>query len=266
MHNHIAYMKLMDVVDRTHQATVWSSNMMTCFSHAMTKINSDDGNVQQKQLTDIVVDDCSSISDTSLFSSNTAAWASNFLYYSLTPISANAMYTSNTCTWTSNVLGVARSEIAAFKRSADSSFNRFSVKNESYFCVKDAFTTLPQSIWDTDTKESQDIVMDVTGFVTATVAGVYTFCFKVCFESSFEDGATEHLVSIVDGNGDHRFTTRTFTTPKCIVGCGSLTTHLQAGQGMSLQVCPVNGNAICSWKGTFSNSYFEITKIQSVSS
>lgn len=239
---------MMDLSDHHHQSSIWSSNM-----HAHTSTSSQNScnwEWASNNLTPMIAR-LTSNADTSIFSSNTAVWASNFLYYSLKPVSANAIFTSNTSAWTSNAIDKLTSRETPMH-------NRYAMMNVSFYCDPNVFSLLPKNIWELDS--GGDGIMDGSGYITVTDEGAYTISFRVCFAIDSTENF-EQIVSLVDRDGVHQFSSKTFLTTHGSISCGSLTTFLKKGQGVSVQVCPLRGSAICAWSGPHTCSYVDIIKL-----
>lgn len=385
---HTSFSKIMDAIAENYNASSYSSNCLSNIGIAIqTSTDAFDSATWASNSVGMCMFASNLISENmvltktmacdGLFSSNTSAWTSNFIMYSLIPISEKLVSTSNTVEWLSNQLGNYQptpaihqpsndqfaglseslhtsvidscgrfaeidqrlrirdddsfAEIASIREAlaelktciadkesavvpavgledrtqsveiasirealaelktciadkatsvvptvgpddrteskADSVklYNKYTMDNSAFFCASNTTSTIPCSVWTKSLSKSRNSdygtnfsLMDSDGFLTAPFDGVYCISFKVSFALEYEDGDTKHTISLVDTHGFHRLVTTTHIVSECITGAGCITTHLAAGEGLSIQVFPKTHNTVCAWQGKSSLSTFEI--------
>lgn len=248
-HTHLAHMNMMHILDQQHKSAIWSSNKLGGNPDSHNDCN---WAWASNNFTPVVDSLKSNVANLK-FSSNTSVWASNFLYYSLKPISANATFTSNTATWTSNSL-------ESITKKTDILHSRYTLANDTTVSLSEhQFTHVPCGIW----KMRGDKILSLTEDSRFSIdkGGVYTLSFTLCF-SSVDDS----IISLVQDETISIITTKSISTARGSFASGTVTTFLEQGKILSLQIA--NG----SYPNTLEkiddeltlrqyNSLFEITLV-----
>lgn len=247
-HTDLAHMNMMHILQQHHKNTISYSDHIED-NQSNTILGTFSNNIALDIETEM-----DSFRSNLKFVSNTAVWASNFLYYSLKPISANAMFTSNTAFWSSNSCEKLKSQLQ--KKHA-----RFTILNDStiFQCSND-FKILPSEVWTNITEDTVFPQRDESRFYFED-EGNYTFCFNLCF--AINDGKLINLlVSLVDDDMNPLLTNSFIPTPQGSVSSGCLTTHVAAGRGLRFYIaCVGDENTRLISLSSRSQNYLEITKL-----